>query len=214
MQPLFSKTRRLINEIDNFLDLASQTGLHLREGIRLYIEQRYDEFEQRLETIRNAEKRADASRIDVEASLYTETLIPESRGDVLGILESMDSIVDKAKKTMLNLSIERPVIPARLKPVFLELTDRVIETVEELVSAARAYFYELHAVKDHLHKVKYFEREADHMAEKIKREVFSMKIDLARKIQLSYFINHIDYLADQSEEVANRLSIATIKRAV
>jgi uncharacterized protein len=213
MQSLFSKTRKLISEIDNFLDLTSQTGLHLRDGIRLYIEQRYEEFEQKLGTIRDAEKRADASRIVVEASLYSETLIPESRGDVLGILESMDSIVDKAKKTMLNLSVERPTIPDRLKPVFLELTDRVIETVEELVSAARAYFYEVHAVKDHLHKVKYFEREADHMAEKIKREVFAMKIDLARKIQLSYFINHIDYLADQSEEVANRLSIASIKRA-
>lgn len=214
MQPLFKKTKRLIVEIDNFLDLASQTGLHFREAVRFYIDNRFDDFEQRFQTIRDAEKRADSSRKIVEASLYTETLIPESRGDVLGILESTDSIIDRAKKTVLNLSIERPVIPERLKPGFLELTEKVVGTVEELVSASRAFFYELHAVKDHLHKVKFFEKEADRMSEKIKREMFSMKLDLSRKIQLSYFINHIDFLADQSEEVANRLSIASIKRVV
>jgi len=214
MQPIFSKTKRLIMEIDRFMDLTSQAGLHFKEGVRLFIEQRYDEFEYRLQMIRDAEKKADSSRIDIEAHLYTETLIPESRGDVLGILESMDSIVDKAKSTMLNLSIERPVLPDKLKPIFLELTFRVVDTVEELVAASRAFFYELHAVKDHLHKVKFFEREADHLTEKIKRDVFSLKIDLSRKIQLSYFINHIDFLADQAEEVSNRLSIATIKRIV
>ena len=214
MLTLFSKTKRLIMEIDRFMDLTSQAGLHFREGVRLFIEDRYEEFEDRLKMIGDAEKNADAARIDIEAQLYTETLIPESRGDVLGILESMDSIVDKAKKTMLNLSIEMPVLPQGLKPIFLELTLRVVDTVEALVAASRAYFYELHAVKNHLHKVKFYEREADHLAEKIKRNVFAMKIDLARKIQLSYFINHIDFLADQAQEVANRLSIATIKRIV
>ena len=214
MISLFTKTKDLVLKIDDFLDLTSQGGLHFKEGVHHYVEKKFDEFEKRLETLNETEKKADDIRKDIEAQLYVQTLIPESRGDVLGILESMDSIIDRAKSTLVDMSIEQPKLPKSILYTFEELTHSVVDTVEELVQAARAYFYEINAVKNHLHKVKFFEKEADKLAEEINRKIFAMKIDLSLKIQLRYFVRHIDNLADQAEEVSNRLAIASIKRIV
>lgn len=212
MYSLFKNTNDLIRKIDNFIDLTAQSGLHFRQGLKFYSENRFDEFEERLYIIRETENSADAVRKDVEAQLYSRTLIPESRGDVLGILESMDKIINQTKEVTLDFSIERPEVPEKITKGFMELAEPVIKAIESLVFAARAFFYDINAVKDHLHLIKFYEKEADNLAEKIKREIFELDIDLARKMQLVSFTSKIDALADWSEEVSDRIAIATIKR--
>jgi len=214
MVSLFNKTKDLIVKIDSFIDLTAQSVLHFKTGMKYYLENREEDFEKRLETIREVENKADVLRKDIETQLYTQTLIPESRGDVLGILEAMDSIINRGKYTMFEFSIEKPVVPDELKEDLIELAENVVKCVESLVFASRAFFYEINAVKDHLHLVKFYEKEADNLSEKIKRHIFRMDLDLIRQMQLRYFTHHIDTLADKSEEVADRLSIATIKRIV
>ena len=214
MLSLFQRKKELIMKIDNFLDLTSEAGLHFREAVKLYLEKRDVEFNERLKIISNKENEADNIRKDIEAQLYTQTLIPESRGDVLGILESMDSIIDLTKLTTMQFSVESPVIPGEINQDILELLDIVLKAVESLVCAVRAFFYDINAVKDHLHLVKFYEKEADGKAERILRRIFKLEIDLSRKIHLRFFTNNIDSLADRSEDVSNRLAIATIKRVV
>ncbi len=212
MQLLFRKTRELINKIDQFIDLTAEASLHFRRALNFYLDRRQVEFDDRFNMIREIESRADTVRRDIEGQLYVQTLIPESRGDVLGILENMDYLTDNAKSTILTFSIEQPVIPDDISKGFRELVDPVCQSVESLVQATRSFFYDLSAVKDHLHLVKFYEREADSIAEKTKRDVFSLDIDLAQKQQLRDFIIHIDNIADVALEVADRLGIATIKR--
>lgn len=214
MVPIFSKTNDLIVKIDNFIDLTMQASLHFKEGLKLYLNNNNEDFEKRLLIIKNSENQADTFRKEIEAQLYTQTLIPESRGDVLGVLESMDCIINSAKSIMFEFSIEVPDIPNEIKNDFIELAEPVIKSVEALTFAARAFFYDINAVKDHLHIVKFYEKEADISAEKTKRKIFKMDLKLSSKIQLKNFIQNIDVLADNAENVANRLSIATIKRIV
>jgi len=214
MISLFGKTKELVVKIDSFIDLTSQSVLHFRQALHFFLDDRFEDFEERLNVIREVENKADDLRKDVEAQLYRQTLIPESRGDVLGILESMDSIIDRVKYTVFEFSIEKPDIPDKQKKRFLELIEPVVKSVESLVFASRAFFYDINAVKDHLHLVKFYEKEADIISEKMKREVFNSDLDLTRKIQLRYFTHHIDTVADKAEEVSDRLSIATIKRII
>jgi len=214
MHTLFNRTNELIRKIDQFIDLTAQSSLLFKLALKLYLEKRYDEFENRFISIKQIENQADAVRKDIESQLYEQTLIPESRGDVLGLLENMDYIADSAKSTMLEFSIEKPWVPENIGKGMLDLAEPVNKAVESLVYAVRAYFYDINAVKDHLHLVKFYEREADSQTEKIKRDLFAMDIDLACKTQLGGFIRRIDNLADEALQVADRLNIATIKRVV
>ncbi len=214
MQFLFKKTDELILKIDNFINLTREASLHFQRTLFLFLDGRIDDFEKKLALITETESRADSIKKDIEGKLYVQTLIPESRGDVLGILETMDRIIDSTKSTMMGFSIEKPVVPEQITQGLKELSEPVDKAVESLAAAVRSYFQDVSAVKDYLHLVKFYEKDADTLSEKIKRDIFSMNIYLSNKLQLRDFTDKIDGLADEALNVAERVNIAAIKRIV
>jgi uncharacterized protein (UPF0335 family) len=46
----------------------------------------------------------------------------------------------------------------------------------------------------------------------LKRAVFASDLELAHKTQLRYFVERVDELANEAEDIADYLAIYTIKR--
>ena len=214
MYSIFSATKNLVMKIDSYIDLVGESVLHFEEGVKLYLSGQEDEFNERLNIIKMLEVRADGLRQDIESQLYVQTLIPESRGDVLEILEEMDAIIDSSKLIMFDFFIEKPDIPDVLHDRIKKLAEIAVNTTQALVQSTRSYFYDVNSVKDHLHKVSFFENESDNIAEKAKREVFDLDIRLSKKLHIKNFIVSIDTISDTAEDISNRVSIAAIKRMI
>ncbi len=214
MPLLFKSTKILESQIDDFLDAISQGGLVFKEGVKSYLECEDETFESRINEIKKLENKADDLRRQIENQLYTHSLIPEHRGDVLGLLENLDDVIDTIKKTLVNFSIEVPDIPVSLNRDFLELTEMSVMATDKIVNAARAFFKDISAVKDHLHKVLFYEKEADRVEERLNRRVFRMDLELGLRLHTSRFALNISGIADVAEGVADRLNIYTIKRTV
>ena len=214
MYSIFRATKDLVMKIDSFIDLVSESVLHFEEGLKLYLAGSEAEFNERLAVIKSLEGKADDLRQEIEAQLYVQTLIPESRGDVLEVLEHMDEIIDFSKSLMFDFCVERPDIPAELHDRMKKLAETAVDSTQALVQSARSFFYDVNTVKDHLHKVKFFENESDYISEKVKREIFDMDMALERKLHLKHFVVSIDSISDIAEDISNRLSIATMKRIV
>ncbi len=214
MFSLFQNTKLLEKKVDTYLDFASQTGIVFQQGLSDYLNHKDDEFEAHVSKIRDLERQADDLRREIEDYLYIHTLIPESRGDVLAILENTDNVIDRAKNTLLEFSIEMPYIPEELKQDFLDLSSLVIQCLESMICSTRAFFKDVNSVKNYLHKVHFYEHEADQVSERLKRKIFRSNTlpHLAFKNHLRYFALHIDLIADLAEDVADRVSIYTIKR--
>lgn len=212
---LFRRTKALENEIDDFLNKLSEGALAFRMGVQVYIAQgRTAAFEEKLYHVNTLENTADNLRRSIEIKLYSQTLIPESRGDVLGLLETLDSVLNLVEGALWAFFIERPEIPEAFRVDFVDLTDKVVQSVEALVQAARAFFRNIEAVPDHNHKVMFFEKEADKISTKLKLAIFDSDLPLPNKSHLRYFVENIDNVADQAEDVADRLAIYTIKRTI
>lgn len=210
---LILKTTRFIeSQIDNFLDIVSDSATTFQLAVDDYMNGRTEQFEERLSEIRAFEHRADDLRVGIERFLYERTLIPENRGDVLAILENTDEVIDNIKDSLLQFSIELPAIPPELNDLWLQTTRASVSAVEQLVFAVRSFFRDLAAVNNYIHKVYFFEREADHIGEKLRRAIFTMDIELARKSQLRFFAIHIEKISDAAQAVCDRLSIYAIKR--
>jgi len=214
MAILFRTTKELESQIDEYLDSVSQGALVFKQGVKNYLDNDKDNLNEHIKNIGQLESRADELRRAIENRLYTHTLIPEHRGDVLGILESTDDVIDTMKETLNQFDIECPYIPEELNKNYFELTDMSVSASEALVQAARAFFRDVNAVKDHLHKVYFYEKEADRIGDKLKRKVFQLDLDLSLKFHLRYFALHIQMVSDRAEEVADRLAIYTIKRTI
>jgi predicted phosphate transport protein (TIGR00153 family) len=214
MDLLLRKTRNLENQINEYLDLVVRGALFFKEGLRCYLRENTEQFALHLREIGATESSADGLRRSIETRLYMDTLIPEYRGDVLGLLESSDRVLNRSAETLAQFGVERPDILEDLKPMFLELTDASMSTVESMVSAVRAYFREPDQVRDYITKAMFYEKETDALGDQIKRTVFQKDIDLSRKIHIRYFAHHIETIADEAEDVCDRVAIATIKRSL
>ncbi len=214
MTVLFRRTRELEAQIDEYLDLIIQGGMLFRQGVKCFLEHRSDEFEVRLQELRNTEERGDMLRRGIESKLYLHTLIPESRGDVLGLLESADEVLNVITATLLRFSIENPELQDDLNPLFRDLADNAIDTVEATVSGCRAYFRNLAAVRDHISRAQAFRGEVNRIAETYMRAVFRRELRLSHKNQLRRFVTHTEQIAEDADDVCDRLAIAAIKRYV
>jgi len=214
MAILFKPTRQLESNIEEFLNSVSEGAIVFEQGVKCYVDNDMENFTAHIQKIDELENKADELRRQIESMLYTHTLIPEHRGDVLGLLENTDDVIDTMKETLNQFDIETPDIPHTLNKDFLDLTTVSVKSADTLVNAIRAFFVEARAVKDHLHKVYYYEKEADRIGNHLKRKVFQMNLDLCKKFHLRYFALHIQNVSDRAEGVADRLAIYTIKRTI
>jgi uncharacterized protein len=210
----FKKTKILEAQIDDFLDAVSEGALVFNKAIHDYLADDRDRFNANVATIGELENRADELRRTIERQLYTHSLIPESRGDVLGLLENMDDVINTAKLTLNIFQVEHPAIPRETHKDWRDLADTALNTSESVVLAARSFFRDAHTVSDHLHKVYFHEKEGDNLALELKRKIFASDMDLALKMHLRDCVLRIDMVSDAAEDVGDRLSIYAIKRTV
>ncbi len=215
MQLLFKQIGKLEKQIESLLDDIEHAALLFKAAIADYLEKRISEFNARLEQISDLESKMDEQRRDIRYKLYSRMLIPDSRGDVLSLLENIDNIIDLTKEVLMQFSIEQPSIPAELHTKFLKLTEASIEAMLNTVLASRVYFRELHLINDYINRTFFFEHEADAIESAIKKEIFGLKdCGLAEKMQLRDFTEHIAGVSDESEAVCERLSVAAVKRNI
>lgn len=210
---LFHTTREVEMHFDSFLDTVSQGGIAFRSAIGAYLDSAGNgDSVAKLQQLNELEHKGDELRRQVEHELYTLALIPDFRGDVLSLLEDLDCLLNVMEETMVAFDIERPAFPQELHADLRQLAEGVSMAVESTVLASRAFLRDIQSVRDHLHKVMFYEKDADRASDKLKRAVFRSSMPLAEKLHLRRFIDAIDHIADESEDVADWLAIYTIKR--
>ena len=214
MSLIFRHSKAIEAQIDELLDATSEGGMIFERGIEHYLKGDEETFRQRLETLRDLDNRTIELRRRIENDLYSHSLMPQHRGDVVQILDQVYHLLNEAKKTLKQFDIERPEIPEELGADFMELARASIEASEQLCQAVRVFFRDVFAVKNHLHKVRFLESEADRISDALKRKVFQADLDLAKKFHLRYFALHIESLSDHAEKVADLLTIAAIKQTL
>lgn len=212
---IFKNRTGIEKEIDSFLNLASESGLIFIQGIDAYLIHKFDTFNEHLTHIVETEKSADTLRHSIEDLLYRKTLIPESRGDVLELIERMDALLGRFKGVMFRVEIERPEIAPKFHDDLKTLINCVIQAVEAATLSLRAYFKDISQATDHIHKVSFWETEADKATTHLQKAIFgddTLGLDL--KMQLRDLSKSIDKIADQAEDLGDSLAIYVIKRSL
>ncbi len=212
----FRHAQKSIELIDSFLNLIDQGAILFKEGVRNYLYGNRESFLSNLQTLSALETEADILKRKTENILYTQSLMPQLRGDILKLLEELDNIIDLAKTSLYQFDVENPFIPAELNQDLVKLTELSSSAIESVIPAARAYFRDPDAVKENLHRFYLYEKEADKLADAIKRRVFHdmPNLKLSEKFHLRYFTLHIETLSDAAEKTADVLSIMAIKRTI
>jgi uncharacterized protein len=172
-------------------------------------------FETAVQKTHEAESAADDMRREIELTLYGKALLPESRGDLLGLLEAFDKLPNMAETVLFVLLCQKTEIPEDILPTYKKLVDVNLQAyyltrkaVDDLLHNPRAT---LHATKNVDEK----ESESDRLERDIICKLFD-RTDLSPgyKLLLKEIVLLIGKMSDRAETVADRIGIIAIKRQI
>ena len=214
-QSLFGQTKQLEREIDQFVDILSEVGLVFKSIVSLYLNNgNTDKFDEMVKQVSSMESKADKITKEVERTLYEETLIPDARSDVLRLLEHMDELIGMYQGNCYHFSIQKPDFPKEFHEDLISLSETVVNCVESLCLTVRSFFRDTKSVRDNAHKVTFYEKESDIQFSSLARKIFDSNLSLDQKMHLRYFVEKIDRICDQAEDIADEIQIYTIKRSI
>ena len=211
-----NKTKALEKEVEKLLQRLTEMALLLNSAIPAYFKKNFEDFEHFVAESDRLETEVDHIRKDIEMSLYSNMLIPESRGDVLGILEALDEVADCIEKVVLEFDIQKPEIPEPIAEDFLKIAELSTRCIEKLIFAVTDFFKSSDHVNILIQEVKYCESEIDRLEEGVKRKAFSggSVSGLAVKLQIKGFAEQLCDISDFAEDVCERLMLSAIKRSI
>ena len=210
----FARTNRLVNEIDEYMDKVADAILVTERTFFQYLDTGSEaELADRFAQIRELEDRADELRRDVANALYTEMLMPDSRADVLSLLDHVDSTLDACVHLLANLTLERPELVEAFQADLRGMMIESVAAMQAMLSAARAYFRQPHAVRDHVHKTSFHDKEGTAIGMRLGKAIYDSDLPLERKMQLGNWLGAVRNLASDASDVGDELAILAVKRA-
>ncbi len=210
-----SRSNRVLNMIESYISNVNECMECFKRCFEAYFTSGLcGEFEELILEVHRAESSADDSRREIELALYEKSLIPESRGDILGLLESVDRIPNKAESILFQIQTEALSIPDEFIPNFRKLVNINISAYKDITTAIERLFQDISRVKDTSLSVDKKESDSDAIERELIRAMFSSNMDIGEKILLKELVIEIGNISDRAEDVSDRLSIIAVKRPI
>lgn len=193
-------------ETENCLEAFSQAfEVYFAEGLS-------ENFKQQIDKTHGHESKADDERREIEYAMYNRALIPESRGDILGMLESLDLVPNKCESVLYQIWYQNMAVPAEYTEKLRELIEVNKQSYALLCAAVRHFFGDIEQVLPAVDQVMDKESESDRIERELIKSVFDAPGDKADKILLKEMILEIGAISDRAENAADRMRIVAVKR--
>ena len=164
--------------------------------------------------IHETESKADDQRREIEHLLYGKALLPESRGDILGLLETYDRLPNIAETIVFVIHNQQLMVPEAFRQAYQELMAVNLETYQLVRKAVAVLFTNPKATLHTTKEVDQAESKSDQMERKLITELFQSDIELGMKILLKELVLLFGEVSDRAERVADRVGLIAIKRQI
>jgi predicted phosphate transport protein (TIGR00153 family) len=162
--------------------------------------------------VHEMESVADDMRRDLELELYSGKLLPESRADMLTLVEAVDRISNVAESIVEFFSIQKLDVPAELHEDIHDLLLKSLETCAAMSETVRLLLDDLSKIRGCAEEVDQLESQCDTRERRLVRRLFELDLELARKLHVRDLVSCIASLADQAENVADMVERMAVKR--
>ncbi|KLO22830.1 hypothetical protein X275_04845 [Marinitoga sp. 1197] len=207
------KEKKIIELFDQHLEAVDNT-IEKLEDLIINLDKGTEKIKELADEVRNAETEADKIRRQAELEMYSGAFLPNFRGDLLGTVESMDRIANKAESVADEIELQNLSVPDEILPDLVELIKKSQVTYKAVKEAAKEMFENFEKANEMILKTENYEHETDIIERDIIRKIFSLNISLAKKIQLKKLVHRIADISDTSEDVSDRIQIIIYKRKV
>ncbi len=211
----FKKQYQIEEKIHHFLRDLEDMMLLYQEAFLSYFNQQNDQFDDQVEELGRIEKKMDELGRQIQISLFAQSLMPDSREDMMSLLNSLDEIASLCKHSLRDIQIEKPVIPEEFHEFFRQMLAKTSLTLTKLVQATDALFTDLRSVRLLTEEVARHESEVDKVELRLLQGIFAHEeLELAHKYQLKRLVQSIGSISNTAEDISDAILIFAIKRAM
>jgi predicted phosphate transport protein (TIGR00153 family) len=212
---LFKKEQQVQELISRYLDNLRATQEHFEKAMDCYFDFGLGEnCDFLIEQTHKFESRADDFRNEIIEMMYSKVLIPESRGDILRLLESIDLIPTHFETVLFMIQGQKLKVADFITPELRELMRLSLECCDLVTRQVEAYFKKTEDIKPLVSIIDTLESRCDHIERGIVRKIFASDLDPFEKIQLKELVVHMGEISDQADRVSRSVYIINIKRRV
>ena len=201
------KIQRLLRYLEDMAHLYQETYKGFLDG-------RVEDLTQGNTELGKIEKELDDLGRQIQMSLLHESLMPDSRDDLLWFLTKMDKVPSSFKHSLSDIVLEKPEIPEDFHLPLKDMLGHTHGAVKALANATDALFSDLRAVRQHVEEVGRQESMVDKIEYKLLQSVFEdEKFELARKYQLKGILKQLGAVTNLAEDVADAVLILATKHS-
>ncbi|HUV51157.1 MAG TPA: DUF47 family protein [Anaerolineae bacterium] len=212
---LFKKENRVEVLIFEYMDTLKLTQESFLNAINSCLEdQKCDEFEFLITQTHKYESKADDIRDEINNMMYSKALIPDSRGDIMRLIESIDLIPHLFERVLFVMQTEKLSIPEFIALDVKDLIRISLECCDLLSRQLALHLKQKHGIRAILGTIDTNESHCDHIERRIISKIFDSDLDPFLKLQLKELIVIMGEISDQADRVSKRINIINMKRRV
>ncbi len=212
---LFRKEHQLEKLIYNYLENLVMIQNHFTKAMNLCLKEGVsDDFCFLMDQTHKFESVADEIREEINQLMYSRALIPESREDMMVLLEKVDEIPRSFEQILNMIRTQKLTFPEFLKLDIQELIRVSIESCDLMIKQIDVMLRKEEGIKILLSTIDQNESHCDHIERRIIIKLFDSDLEPFLKLQLKEMVIVMGEISDQADRVSKRVNIINLKRRV
>jgi len=209
---LFKKERQLESLIYNYLKNLGLVQSYFVKAMNTYLKEGISEdFQFLIEQTHKVESRADDLRDETNELMYSRALIPESREDIMALLEKVDEIPRSFEQILNMIRTQKITFPAFMNPDIQELIRVSIESCDMMAKQIDVMMKKKEGIRALMATIDQNESHCDHIERRLIIQLFESDLEPFLKLQLKEMVVVMGEISDQADRVSKRINIMTMK---
>ena len=212
---LFKKERQLETLIYSYLENLGIIQNHFIKAMNICLKEGVsDDFSYCMDQTHKFESRADDLRDEINELMYSRALIPESREDVMALLERVDEIPRSFEQILNMIRTQMITFPEFLVLDIQELIRISMESCDMMAKQIDVMLKKKEGIRTLMSTIDQNESHCDHIERRIITKLFESDLEPFLKLQLKEMVIVMGEISDQADRVSKRVNIMTMKRRV
>ena len=212
---IFKKERQLENLIYSYLENLGLIQNHFIKAMNICLKEGVsDDFSFCMDQTHKFESRADDLRDETNELMYSRALIPESREDVMALLERVDEIPRSFEQILNMIRTQMITFPEFLVLDIQELIRISMESCDMMARQIDVMLKKKEGIRTLMSTIDQNESHCDHIERRIITKLFESDLEPFLKLQLKEMVIVMGEISDQADRVSKRVNIMTMKRRV
>ena len=212
---IFKKERQLESLIYSYLENIGKTQNNFVKAMNICLKEGVsDDFCFLIDQTHKFESRADDLRDEINELMYSRALIPESREDIMALIEQIDAIPRSFEHVLNMIRTEKIAFPEFLVLDIQELIRVSMESCDLIVKQIDVMIKKREGIRALMSTIDQNESHCDHIERRIITRLFESELDPYIKLQLKELVIVLGEISDQTDRVSKRVNIMTMKRRV